>query len=463
MGNTILQHLVRAKSGLMLLEDFEAVDFMSDQGWTLNNGVPTTSTSIFFSGVKSLAMDLTYPQIQRSFSTPFRWSAGYFFDDATQTVTTFKPFLQWISTAPAGTWGLGVANATSTGFYTKIVNGVQTATAVARTNGWHKFELGYDGSDVVLSIDGVVVNTSATAGLNFNIVKVGLQTFVGATAFGFFDLIQVTTSKIITFTGLPFITGAPAGASGTLYDAAGAILAGPTVTTGTYTVDVTALVPQQPFLGSFASSKADGQRPLFRSPVLTFSAGDIWVYNNFDLGRRVPSFKKPRATNRADIESSAGVNQSLFYFSRDVVGLTLSDLIDDQAQELQRWWGFAKDGGIFSAAIDSDETYLGRVTVDSGSNASSITVDSAVGANRNSKLMLTVANGQAFEVAEVLSIAGSVITFKNKLLQNYPVGAQVRHSYYWPFVISTDMDFSPALINPKLKRWTAMINFKEAL
>jgi hypothetical protein len=30
-------------------------------------------------------------------------------------------------------------------------------------------------------------------------------------------------------------------------------------------------------------------------------------------------------------------------------------------------------------------------------------------------------------------------------------------------VISTDMSFEPALINAKLKRWTATISFKEAL
>lgn len=462
MGNTILQHLVKAKSGLMLLEDFESTNFMGDQGWLLNNGVPTTTTSIFFSGLRSLIMDLTYPQIQKAFSTPYQWAAGEFFDDASQTVTLFKPFMQFISVAAAAIWGLGVDNSVSTGFYTKIVNGVSSASTVARTNGWHKWEILYDGATVILKVDGTTVSTTAIAGLNFTILKVGLLAFSGATAFGYFDLIQVTSSSILTFKNLPSIGGA-LGSSGTLYNSAETVLAGPTQTTGTYTVDVTTLVTQQPFVGSFSATKTNGVRPLFRSPSLTFCAGDVWVYNNFDLGRRVASFSNSRPENRSDMESTGGVNQSLSYYSRDIAGLMLTDLTDDQKDELKRWWGFAKDGGIFSAAVDDSDVYLGKVSADTGTNPTTFTVNSTVGANRNARLMLTRLNGQTFEVAEVLSQTPTVFTIKKGLLENYQSGDQVRSVYYWPFVISTDMSFTPLLTNPKLKRWSVTINFKEAL
>lgn len=465
MGNSILQHLVKAKSGLMLLEDFESQDFLTDQGWTLLNGAPKITTNAAFSLAHSFIMDLSYPLIQRSFTSNFQWSAGYFLDDATQTVTAFNPFMQWISVAAPATYGLGVHNPTSAANYTALIAGVPTATAVVRTTGWHKFEFIYNPGTITitLKIDGVVVYTAPFGGLNFTQVKVGARTFVGATAFGYFDLIQVTSGTDITFVQLPVDNAAFNGATATLYDAAGAVLVGPQTTNGTFTALATLAVAQQPFVGSLSATKPNGSSPLFRSPNLTFSAGDVWIYNSFNLGRRVPAFSKGRATMRSDLEATSGVNQTLFYYSRDTVRMTFTSLTDDQVQELQRWWGFAKDGGVFSAAIDDDECYLGKIAVDTVPDAATFTVNSGVGLNRREKLMLTKLNGQTFEVTEVLTVAGAVVTPKRKLLEGYPVGAQVRSSYYWPFVISVDQTFEPQLIDAKLKRWNCTISFKESL
>lgn len=464
MGNTIIQSMSRGQNGLQLLENFESQNFLGDQGWQVVNGVPTTTNVVAYSELRSFQLDLTYPKIKKTFTTPFRWSAGWFFDDPAQTITTFNPFIQWQSIAAPATWGIGVNNAISTTNYTMTVANVQSASPVVRTAGWHRFEILHDEffDEVRLKIDGVLISTLAFPGLNFTVLFLGVNTFVGATAFGYWDLIQVTKSAYIKFTNL-----APAslaqGALSSLYLTDGTpVSLNDTVVGGV--VFVAPLYPiNVPFDGYFVFSKTDRVLPLFRGPVQSFSGGDVWNYHEFNLGRRVSTFMKTRKAMRTDLEATSGINQSLFYFSRDMVGLTLTDLTDDEQQSLQRWWGYAKSGNVFSAAIDSQDLFVGKLTLATGGNATTITLDTTAGLNQKSKIMLTRANGQTFEVAEVKSIAGLVVTLQQALVEGYEIGDQVRHSYYWPFAITTDAAFMASLTNTKLKRWTAMISFKEAI
>jgi len=464
MGNTIVQSMSRGQNGLQLLENFESDNFIADQGWTLVNGVPKTTNTVAYSELRSFQLDLTYPKIKKVFATPFRWSAGWFFDDPAQTVTTFNPFIQWQSIAAPATWGIGVNNAISTTKYTMTVNGVQVASAVTRTAGWHRFEIWYDDflSDVRLKIDGSTISTVVIGGLNFTVLFLGVNTFVGATAFGYWDLIQAARSPYMKFFNLA-PASITAGGAYSIYTADGTLVAGPGGIIGG-TVNQGFVYPlDMPFDGYFAFTKIGDVLPKFRGPIQSFCVGDVWNYNEFNLGRRVSTFRKTRKVSRSDLESTSGINQSLFYFSRDMVGLTLTDLTDDEQQALQRWWGYAKSGNVFSAAIDSQDVFIGKLTVATGGNASTITLDTTAGLNRKSKIMLTRANGQAFEVAEVKTIAGLVVTLQQQLVEGYEIGDQVRHSYYWPFAITTDAEFMASLTNTKLKRWMATINFKEAI
>lgn len=464
MGNTIIQSMSRGQNGLQLLENFESDNFISDQGWQLVNGVPKTTTSAAYSELQSFQLDLTYPKIKKVFATPFRWSAGWFLDDPAQTLTTFNPFIQWQSIAAPATWGIGVNNAVSTTKYTMTVNNVQVASAVTRTAGWHRFEISYDESfsDVRLIIDGSTISTVVIGGLNFTVLFLGVNTFVGATAFGYWDLIQAARSPSIRFFNLA-PASLTAGGTFSIYNDAGVLIAGPGGIVGGTITQGFVYPLNMPFDGYFAFTQPNDVQPKFRGPIQSFCVGDVWNYNEFNLGRRVSTFRKTRKASRSDLESTSGINQSLFYFSRDMVGLTLSDLTDDEQQSLQRWWGYAKSGNIFSAAIDSQDVYVGKLTVATGGNASTITLDTTAGLNRKSKIMLTRANGQTFEIAEVKSIAGLVVTLQQALAQGYEIGDQARHSYYWPFAISTDAEFMAMLTNTKLKRWTAMVNFKEAI
>jgi len=464
MGNTILQNLARNQSGLLLVESFESTNFASDQGWTVLNGAPTISNVVSFSGLFSLIMDSSYPQIQKTFSTTYNWSAGYFYDDATVVTGAFKPFIIWKDTTGPKIFGLGVDNTVSTGFYTKIVSGVSTATTVARTTGWKRFQYSYQvsTSTLTLRIGSTVVSSTVIAAVAATVIQVGATVYSGAPIFGYFDLIQATTNQFLKISGL---TVATPGDLVSLYNSSGTLITSGNESNGSISVDVaSALGIDQPFDGFITVAHgALGPRPFYQGSVVSFSAGDEWTLNTFDLGRRVPSFGKPRMAARSDLESTSGKNQSLFYFSRDKVTLTLSDLTDDQVQTLQRWWGNAQTGAVFSAAIDSDDLYFQKLTANTAGPASSITVPSVAGVNKNSQLMLTRDAGLASEVAKVLSAAATTVTFVAPLLEQYLIGDAVRHAYYWPFCITTDQAFDPRLINPKLKRWTVTISFKEAL
>lgn len=463
MGNTILQSLARNQNGLMLLESFESVNFAGDQGWTVLNGTPTISNVVAFSGNFSLIMDSSYPQIQKLFTTSFAWSAGYFYDDAAIVAGGFKPFILWNDPVGPKLFGLGVDIATSAGFYTKIVSGASSATAVARTTGWHRFQYSYQASisTLELRIDGTVVSSTVIAAVAATQIRVGASAFAGAPIFGYFDLIQVALTPLLKFSGL---TVATPGDFVTLYDSTGAVISQGNESNGSLQL-FAGLILNQPFDGFITVAKYGSAtpRPFFQGSLQSFCVGDEWTLSTFDLGRRVGSFGKPRQASRSDLESTSGKNQSLFYFSRDKVSLTLSDLTDDQVQTLHRWWGNAQTGAVFSAAIDSDDLYYAKLTANTAGPASAITVASVAGVNKNSQLMLTRDGGTATEVAKVLSAAVTTINFVANLLEQYLIGDAVRHVYYWPFCITTDQAFEPRLINPKLKRWTVTISFKEAL
>lgn len=455
MGNSILQNLARSVNGLLLLESFESVNFVQDQGWTLLNGLPVNSNDTAFSGLRSFKMDLSYPQIEKT-TTAFNFSVGYFRDDSAIVAGNFQPFIKWIDSGGA-VWALGVNDSVSAVFYTKIINGVASATAIPRTTAWHRFSFvrNSGAATAELFIDNVSVG-SAGALNSFTKIQVGARVYAGTPAFGYFDLIQVCSSANFVVSQLEN------GQAMTLLESNGTtVIASAVAAAGAATVSVATL--NQPLQAIVKITKADGIRPFFLGPENSISGGDNWNLNVFDLGRRVSTFRKGRPSTKDDKESSSGKNQTLFYFSRDTVGMTFTDLTDAQVNELQRWWGYAKSGGIFSAAIDSEDLYAGLLTAATGATGSVLAVGSAVGANRNSRLMVIEANGQHFEVGEVLSIAAANITLKEQLVQQYSIGALVRHNYYWPAVITTDSNFEPALSNSKLKRWMVSISFKEAL
>ncbi len=454
MGNTILQSLPRITDGLITRESFESVNFLSDQGWTILNGVPDTTNTASFDGLQSFIMDSSYPQIQKEVTTGFAYGVGYFLDDSTQTTSTFKPFIIW-QTSGGQVFGLGVDNSVSTGFYTKIINGVASATTIARASGWRKFWITASAPNVItLSVDTTTAATSTwTTALTKT--KVGAYVYTGTPAFGYFDLIEINVSYLVTVYGLS------PGQAVTLYDSTGTSIGTGTATSESVAISASGQV--SPFDAYIAITRTDGIRPYFRTPVQAFSAGDDYMFNVFDLGRRVPSFGLDREANRDDKEATSGRNESLFYFSRDKVQLTLSDLTEDQHHLLSRWWSTASQGQVFAVAIDSADTYIGKLSAIPVIGAGTAVVTSAVGLNRGSRIFIKQADDVAFEAAKVASISSTTLTLERDLLNSYAVGDAVRNVYYWPYCITLDKMPALKLTSAKLKRWSMTINFKEAL
>lgn len=437
----------------MLNESFEAADFMAVNGWSLLSGAPTPSNAAAYDGFYSLPMDSSYPLISKTFPAPyFTWCAGYFLDDATQTASTYKPFIQWISTA-AGVYGLGVDNSVSTGFYTVVKLGLSFPTTIARTTGWHRLEIKNTGSAIDFFIDGISAGVGVGA-VTMQTVKVGAAVAAGAPAFGAFDLIQIAYSHRLTVNRLTD------GQAVKLYQSSGTLIGSATAAGGQVQIDPTAI--NQPFDGYMTITRPDGLRPFFYGPTLSLAAGDSWGLETFDLGRRVASFQLERETRRDDKEATSGKDESLFYYARDKVSLTFSDLTNDQRLALERWWGLAEDGSVFSVAIDSDDTYKNTLAADAISAPSSVTANSSVGVNRKSKIRLRRSNGLTSEAAQIATVAGAVLNLTVSLLQEYLAGDEIRHAYFWPSAKTLDKSFKPTLTNAKLKRWAATISFKEA-
>jgi hypothetical protein len=454
MGSTILQTLPKITDGLLLFESFEVQSFPTDQGWTLLNGTPQISSDVAKEGLKSLKLDTSYPELEKTF-TAFKYSAGWFYDDAAAVAGGFTPFMRWITSTPA-TFGLGVDLATSVGFYSKVVAGVTSATAVARSTGWHRFEI-VDNSTAgtrVLKIDGTTVSSTGFVGTLVK-VRVGVSVYAGAPAFGYFDWIQVAVSTDITVNGLSNSQLVQ------IYTSAGALVASSPAAGPSAILDVSS--QDSPFDGYIKISRPGGTIPYFRSAVFSMSAGDDYSLCVYDFGRRPSGFDVREASARDDKESNTGVNQSTYFFSRDIVSMTFMDLTEEQKEALYSWWQLAKRGEVFSAALDNGATYAGELTANVAYGSAAATLDSVAGVAKGQALSFKSSSGNRREIKKVASVAGLVATMESAFCADFQDGDQVRDQFYWPYAIATDKTLQLGLSNLKKKRWTATIVFKEAL
>lgn len=460
MAGTLLQTVPKIIDGLLLLESFEAANFVDNEGWLTLNGAPTNSSDTAFDGVKSFELDLTFPQIQKTF-TAFGWSAAYFQDDPAVVLGVFDPFVIW-QTSLGNIFGLGVNLATSTGMYTKIVNGVLTSSGVARSVGWKRLTFKETTTTFDLAINGTVVSSTAKAGLGTPTkIKVGCRTYAGATAFGYFDLVQVTRGPLITVGGLADPQKV------TARKADGTLVASALSTAGTATLDVTAI--DQPFDGYLVITKQDQVSHFYSTFPGSISAGDgdrLCLYN---FGRRPGSLDVKPETSRNDRESTVGFNQTVFYFDRDRVMVMFSDLTDEQKDGLFEWWQYAKQGQVFGLAIDAGATYYAKLTAPTvGISATSVTVDNAASAAKGQIISIKGATGRNREIKPLSAAAFTVapagtLTFASVLCAPFFTGDEVRDKFYWPFLLTTDKNLSVSLANLRVKRWNVSITAKEAI
>jgi hypothetical protein len=453
MPGTILQSFPRFSDGLLLFESFEAENFMSDQNWTLLNGTPQISSDVSVDGLKSLKLDTTYPQIQK-ITGAFQFGVAWFYDDSSIVAGGFTPFAIWETTG-GQIFGLGVDLGVSTVNYTKIVNGVSSDSGVARTTDYRRFTIKQSLGSVDLAIDGVSVGGAAIA-TALTKTKIGCSVYSGTSAFGYFDSIQVCQFADFTVTHLD------SGQMVKVYLSDGTLVGQATAASGLAQVDTTA--QDSPFNGYVTITRPDGQSPYFWGAVLSFSTGDRWAQHVYRFGRRPVSLDIRPTANRQDKESNSGKNQSVFFYDRDIVSFTITDLTEDEKNALMRWWSTAQRGEVFGCAIDEGGTYRSTLAEAIVSAAQTLFKPaSLVGANKGSLLVIRTATGQFRDTKKVVGRSGPYLEADSFFISPFEIGDEIRDLLYWPAAITTDKVLQVSLANLRRRRWNATISFKEAL
>lgn len=453
-GPTIIQALADSKNGRLLVESFEGLNWQTDQDWTVVTGVPASSSDTGFDGLKSFKMDSTYPQIEKLPTGGFELMIGYFRDDASETASTFQPFLLARKTSGAE-WGLGVDNAVSTTHYVKQDGGVKSVTTVARTTAWHRFSFERVGSDYILKIDGTDVGVAAATGTaSFDRLRVGAANAT-STAFGYFDFIQVGIKPYITFRGMEV------GQLLTLYDSTGASLGSGTEAGSGVTINVA--TENQPVDSFITITRVNSGNPLFLSGIFKMFGGDVRTYLTVSFNRRVTAMDPKTHVDRNDQEANAGRNESITFNVRDRVLIVLNDITEQERHQLRKWWTVAQRAFVYSVAIDSDDVYNGELTSAVEPGDTVINVGDAAGAAPGQWFKLRRTDNFKVEEVQIASISGTAITLESQVDYAYRVGDTLRSLRFWPFVITTDKSLGVDLLSLRDKRWGFRNSFKEAL
>jgi len=118
------------------------------------------------------------------------------------------------------------------------------------------------------------------------------------------------------------------------------------------------------------------------------------------------------------------------------------------------WWSWARQGKVFSLAMDSGD--VANTTLDGAAAAAQkvipLTATTSLAAD-NICFIETAADNQ-FEIVEIASVsAGVSVTAKSNLNQAYASGDAFRHFEYYPELISMDKAYKPVR-SGKYYRWS---------
>ena len=460
---TVLQSLAQRQDGLLLFESFESQNFALDQSWLVLNGTPTITPNAAKEGLYSLEIDSSCPLIQNT-AAYFQYAAVWFFDDATKTTQGATPALMLSDSATGLTFGVGVNNSCSTGFYSvRQDSGSWIATSIPRTSGWHRFSMSPPVAGTPhLFIDNADTGYSSGAGASpfFNTIQVGCQANTGD-GWGYMDWVQVCLTSTLTVYNLTDPQGVLLVCAGNVPQA--------TSSSGQASLDLSAVdVPVDGYL-AVTQTVAPNSAPVYQSDIINVSAGDVYFLNQYRFGRRPSTLSIAPTGSRNDTKAVDGPKQSVFFYDTDKVTLTFEGLTEAQANGLLAWWTTAKRGEVFSVAVEENDIYIdstqsavtafptGQIVVaySPPGIGKVLTVQSPDGTIKEN---VTVA-GASFDVPSGLWTV-SLAAPQAEAVQS---GMQVRARYYWPFCTADTTQLSVALASPKVKRWTAQIVFEETV
>lgn len=461
MGNTIIQGLYPGKLGQLLFEDFEGLNWQSDQLWDILNGNPQATTAAPFTGTRAFALDDSFPLIENDFSGSsnpvYEWSVMHFLDDSSVITGTYTPFVLYFPSSGSFEWGIGVDLATSTGFYTVRVNGVDSATTFVRTDGYHQFAFELVGTTATLYIDGVSVASTTVTDGTFDRIRLGEITGSGTPAFGFMDDVQVGRTRNIK------VRGIEAGVEASLLEKDGTVIS--TVISTGPTVDLSVIFNDSPFLARLVTTTPNRVSRQVFGPLVEVFAGDEFTQDIIDFGRKVTTFNYPPQVKRRDKESTVGVNETIFFSARDAGNISINHIVDDLRKQLRKWWSFAQRSFVYGIAIDSDQLSVNQVTAEAEAGDTFLEISDTIGLRAGQQLIVRHPDNLDSEDIEIASVdtGPDGVTVKDELLHGYPSGSFVRDEFYWPRVLSTDKQLGIVLSTPKVKRWNFNNGWKEEI
>lgn len=466
---TILQSLSTRREGLLLLESFEAPNFMLDEGWSLLQGAPTRTDMVAKEGLFSLEMNATWPAIKKILDQPFQCSTVWFYDDASETGTLYSPRVQWINTSNGDAFMLGVDNAIDPGYYMQSSpSGTGPLFSFPRSTGWHRFTVKHYPAlnRMELWIDNVrCLAVTYTAG-SLDAITVGSYNAVDTT-FGFFDWVQVFSDPYITIYNLEVAQFAQV-----VLSSGGAIIVKQAEqANGIGQVDVSDIdFPAQGYLQVLNGRVFfNGDRPFYQSDMQTLNSGDIYLLNLYRFGRRPTTLSIPPLAMRNDIKAVGGPKQSVFFYDQDQVSLTFRGLTEDQKDDLTRWWTTTKRGETFSVAVEESQIYLDFTQAAVTAFPNGQLVLAAPAPTPGQRLAVESSDGYIKENVKVASVSFDnntgfyTATLDKPQAEAVLAALQVRHIYYWPFATTNVKSLAFSLEDPKTPRWTVTLSFEELI
>lgn len=470
MSVSLFTYMVKLRDGIIFRETFENDNFVQAQGWITLQGVPVNTSQQSKFGIKSLKLQgQSLPVIQKTVSTAGvqnEVAICWFYDDASNT-TDAGPFFK-VKFDDGKFVQVGVRNGVSTGFY--VTNSASdfsedsfAATIVARSTGWHKFEIVRrdDNLEIQVLIDGTLVRTHSFGFSPPLMTDLFLQADViggSGDSFGFFDDVKLLYDDKVTFKGIENRQ--------VIIRDQDEINLGSIVSTGGNDEGSTSLFFSTaldfPLPARVLLSQVNKTTKLQASFRIEISHGDVYQFVEINFGRKIKAFGERLTANSVVNESLRGVTEILSFGSSNFVQFSVENLegfaFQEKAVNLHE---HLRKGGTFSLMVDSDLAALNHFAADYAAG----TTDLGLAQNMDlfdktaefiqGRQYVILTNGgsdrQVVTIDQVLS--SSTIRVSPPLL--FPVKKTdfIREITFFPYCVLSDQTLGLNMTNPRKVRF----------
>lgn len=484
MGTTRLTWLQKVRDGMLFREDFESDRFVTNDGWFLLQGIATQSKAQAVAGLFSLLLkgtqdDADLPVILQQNVPPIISGqqptvTAWFYDDAAETVLE-GPFLK-IMLSDGSFIQMGARNGTSTTHYScnppaTFTEDTFAVTAVARSTGWHKFQIKYNNVWVrfEIYIDGVDV-LHLTPPTTYVVESIYLQAAVLGNAvdsFGYFDELRYqqdwytffwgVAGRRINVVGLGHTDQAISG-PGNLYK----LEANTNPEANAYDIEISQAIPSATVIGNYeklAMSRYD----------MDYQGGDAFMFKEVDFTRRPTAYAGERPTTRGSrSQSPTGTTETITTGRQDTAPFEVDGLQGvEWLQRAQDYFDYARTGEPFAFALDSDDTVVAQLAADAAAFQSQVTVIPTLDVNgsgiQEDQYYIIEDQGRNHrQVLRVIDVTANAVTFDGLLHYDYEVGDYVRSMRYWPLMEMADpITYPLSIAKPKSITYKWSQNIRE--